>query len=195
MTQLQKRCRVCGKLFTPVYHSNQSVCSMRCYNLAKAGICLVNAEKKPAKAKREPKPCAVCGTMFTPKNKVQKYCSDACARKAARGNQRRYEQRRAATYKAKPPEERTKVCPVCGKTFIAERESKVYCSNECLIKHSRDAREYGVVALEKPYTKHKAKYESHIEDINATAKAHGMTYGQWQAQKRLALLHQQMERW
>ncbi|WP_295630366.1 hypothetical protein [uncultured Mitsuokella sp.] len=191
MTQLQKCCKVCGRLFKPLIPA-QSVCSMKCYNLAKAGICLVNAEKKPAKAKREPKPCAVCGTMFTPKNKVQKYCSDACARKAARGNQRRYEQRRAATYKAKPPEERTKVCPVCGKTFIAERESKVYCSNECLIKHSRAQREYGVVALEKPYTKHKAKHESHIEDINAVAKAHGMTYGQWQAEKLLARLHEEM---
>lgn len=184
----KKHCRVCGKLFKPVTPT-QSTCSMTCHNLANAGIVLVNGKK--ISVKTEKKKCAHCGKEFDAKP-MQIYCSDRCADRAYQEHRKKRLALTSTRYIDKPESERTKVCPVCGKSFVAERESKVYCSNECLIKHSRDAREYGVVALEKPYTKHKAKYESHIEDINAVAKAHGMTYGKWQAQKQLARIHAEM---
>lgn len=54
MSEEMKHCKVCGKLFKPVYHSNQSVCSMKCYNLARAGIILVNREiERVKKAKKD----------------------------------------------------------------------------------------------------------------------------------------------
>lgn len=38
----------------------------------------------------------------------------------------------------------------------------------------------------------KRRYESHIEEINAKARAQGKSYGQLQAEKLLARLHAEM---
>lgn len=38
----------------------------------------------------------------------------------------------------------------------------------------------------------KRRYESHIEEINARARAQGKSYGQLQAEKLLARLHEEM---
>lgn len=190
----KKHCKVCGRLFKPVFPT-QSVCGMKCYNLAKAGIILVNAEK--IRVKTEKKKCAYCGKEFDARP-MQRYCCDRCADRDYQENRKKRLALTSTRYIDKPESERTKTCPICGKKFVATTPMKVYCSSACRDKHSKTKKaqyDYNKgVALEKPYVKHKPKHDSHIEDINATAKAHGMTYGKWQAQKRLALLHQQMER-
>lgn len=190
----KKHCKVCGRLFKPVYPT-QSVCGMKCYNLAKAGIILVNAEK--IHVKTEKKKCAYCGKEFDAKPS-QRYCCDRCADRGYQENRRKRLALTSTRYIDKPESERTKTCPICGKKFVAKTPSKVFCSSTCRDKHAKKRKaqyDYNKgVALEKPYVKHKPKHDSHIEDINAVAKAHGMTYGKWQAQKQLARIHAEMER-
>lgn len=192
MTQLQKCCKVCGRLFKPLIPA-QSVCSMKCYNLAKAGIILVNAEQ--IRVKTEQKKCAYCGKEFDAKPN-QMYCCDRCADRAYQENRKKRLALTSSRYIDKPESERTKTCPVCGKKFVARTPSKVYCSSECRYKEkNRKKKQYDYnkgVALEKPHTKHKPKYVSHIVEINAQARAQHKSYGKLQAKKLLARLHEEM---
>ena len=71
----EKKCRVCGKKFTPLA-VNQMYCSTPCKyranNCHRQGI-PVCAEKP-----RETLKCPVCGELFVPKLYNQKYCSRSC---------------------------------------------------------------------------------------------------------------------
>lgn len=69
--------------------------------------------------------CAYCGDEM-PNAYGRRYCSQRCANDA-------YMARRRDRQK----EQRSKVCPVCGKHFEAERKSAVYCSRACKQKAYR----------------------------------------------------------
>lgn len=135
------------------------------------------------------KKCVVCGKEFrvTALQKSRRYCSDTCKRKV-----KRERDRRAAAAKRKPtfanlPEcERTRECPACGKMFVAEKSNQRYCSKKC----SSNGGGYRGTMLDLPPKKR--RYESHIEEINAQARAQGKSYGQLQAEKLLARLHAEM---
>lgn len=68
-------------------------------------------------ARREDRkrPCAHCGTIFTPRSPEREHCSPACAGAARRG-----EKRLAA-----------RECPQCHATFIPKTGRAKYCSTEC----------------------------------------------------------------
>lgn len=63
------------------------------------------------------KPCDKCGSIFKPKFKGQKYCSDAC-KKAGFSEKR-----------AKAPE--TRNCLNCGVEFTTKKKTKRYCTQKC----------------------------------------------------------------
>ena len=103
------RCQRCGAEF--VYSSGTQ---KYCPDCAKA-------RKKP-----EQKPCSVCGQLFSPRTKRQRYCSKNCAKKAAA-------KRVLAAYHRLHPRP-MRVCPVCGKKFVdSEHHYNKYCSPECRI--------------------------------------------------------------
>lgn len=66
------------------------------------------------------KRCVICGKAFDSKG-YSKYCSPECRVKGA------WAKRKQVYIK--------KVCPVCGKEFLANRADNIYCSNKCVQKN------------------------------------------------------------
>ena len=134
------------------------------------------------------KACAVCGSIFTPINGMQKYCSRECARTG--GNRRRkpgatnicrtcgkefkpsaqFKNYCSAECRDYVVREYKHECPVCGTIFKAS-QYKVYCSEDCRIEWAKQT------SPEKP----KEARTSTINDINAKARALGISYGQYRA--------------
>lgn len=137
------------------------------------------------------KKCVVCGKEFrvTALQKSRLYCSDTCKRKVKRERDRRAaaaKRKRKPTFASLPESERTRECPACGKMFVAEKSNQRYCSKRC----SSNGGGYRGTMLDLPPKKR--RYESHIEEINAQARAQHKSYGQLQAEKLLARLHAEM---
>ena len=53
-------------------------------------------------------PCAYCGTLFMPKSKISKYCSNRCAERVKNMN-------------------KIRICPSCGKEFRTTSDNTKYC--------------------------------------------------------------------
>lgn len=76
-------------------------------------------------------------------------------------------------------EHSSRVCPVCGKQFVAFTKRK-YCSDEC----SKKAQMEKARAISQSNTNQKnKKHVSQLTELNREARAKGMSYGQLQAQR------------
>lgn len=129
--------------------------------------------------------CEICGKAFRfSSHPNKKYCSVSCRQKAAR---LREQERYGDVFLSKPEEERTRICEVCGKPYVAKQPKQKYCCHKCGKKADHNA-----TRLELPYKRHKPKHVSHIEEINAQARAQHKSYGKLQAEKLLARLHEEM---
>lgn len=127
------------------------------------------------------KKCVICGKAFRaklPPNK--KYCSVSCRQKAQKLKDKKM------AFPNLPESERERKCASCGKVFVANRSDQRYCSKKC----SSNGGGYRGTMLDLP--PQKRRYESHIEEINARARAQHKSYGQLQAEKLLARLHEEM---
>lgn len=132
------------------------------------------------------KKCVVCGKPFQAKSHPnKKYCSEECQKIGAKvlWMKRMHEQKK---FSHLPESERKRKCVSCGKTFVANRSDQRYCSKRC----SSNGGGYRGTMLDLPPKKR--RYESHIEEINAQARAQHKSYGQLQAEKLLARLHAEM---
>lgn len=128
------------------------------------------------------KKCEICGKAFLPIRKTQKYCSQECQHAASLARKR---EKYGTTFLSLPESERTYQCLVCGKPFIAKQPQQKYCSKRCANRSNcATPRELRI--------RSKLRYKSHIEEINASARAQGKSYGQLQTEKRLAVLHASM---
>lgn len=72
-----------------------------------------------------------------------------------------------------------KKCEQCGQSFPASRRSVKYCSDEC---RKRKNLENSKSTYEK---KKKEMKKDRISEINALARAEGLTYGQYVAREYL----------
>lgn len=127
------------------------------------------------------KKCALCGKSFRAKSHPnKKYCSVSCRQKAQKLKDKKM------AFPNLPESERKRKCASCGKVFVANRSDQRYCSKKC----SSNGGGYRGTMLDLP--PQKRRYESHIEEINAQARAQGKSYGQLQAEKLLARLHAEM---
>lgn len=132
------------------------------------------------------KKCVVCGKAFRAKSHPnKKYCSEECQKAGAKilWTKRMHEQKK---FSQLSEGERKRKCVACGKIFIAKRSDQRYCSKRC----SSNGGGYNGLCLKLPPKKR--RYESHIEEINAQARAQGKSYGKLQAEKLLARLHAEM---
>lgn len=138
--------------------------------------------------------CEVCGKVFCTNNPKKKYCSTACRVEAQRIRDReKYREKCHVLFAERPEEERKRTCVFCGESFIANTSKQKYCSKICCKRaNNRKQARNSVVRLEIPYKRHKPKYASHIVEINAQARAQHKSYGQLQAEKLLARLHNEM---
>lgn len=81
---------------------------------------------------------------------------------------------------------RIKTCEMCGKEFTAKSNSAKYCCNECR-KEANRTRNLQIYHEHKgggrPKNPPKVRRKSRIDEINAKARAAGMTYGQYVAEE------------
>lgn len=123
------------------------------------------------------KECAECGKIFESNVHSQKTCSPGCAAiRRKKQNEERYAKARAATRERNG----IRICLNCGKDFVSDHALKVCCSREC--QHERDKRK---INENNRSIRQKSKAirstEKQIIDINAKARALGMSYGQYVA--------------
>ena len=127
-------CPVCGKDFTPPdrpYGGRpKRYCSNRCrkvYNCQQYKRKQHEAKVAAIKAR----PCAFCGKDFKPSlyRPAQKFCSHRCWLAARLAEYAAKREKRKAERLAK----RQRVCPVCGKEFVADpcHLGAKYCSVSC----------------------------------------------------------------
>ena len=134
------------------------------------------------------KKCVVCGKAFRAKSHPnKKYCSEECQKAGAKilWMRRTHEQKK---FSHLPESERKRKCVSCGKIFVANCSDQRYCSKRC----SSNGGGYRGTMLKLPPKKR--RYESHIEEINAQARAQGMSYGKYKAMVRLQALHDDFQR-
>ena len=156
MTYL-KTCPACGVEFE-TDNDKKVYCCVKCRRRAKY------------KPKPRVKECPICGKVFSPEKNSVKYCSDAC-RKIGYG---RSKETNAVLLKRE-----TRLCPVCGGEIpppSANNKERKYCSRKCGKKANRD-KSLLLPAPQKP------KFKS-IAEIDAEAKAAGMTFGEYVAKMR-----------
>ena len=102
--------------------------------------------------------CKHCGKEFDTDKNSQTYCSVKC-RKLERRKNARVEH--AQTLPG--------ICAFCGAKFTGDRKKK-YCCDDCRIRHNKRL---------KPKPRNKPAQS--IADINALARAEGLSYGQYVA--------------
>ena len=79
--------------------------------------------------KREPRTCAICGTLVERTARAL-YCSRRCAKRA--DYLRHIEQRRAAERQRHPHVVHSpRTCALCGQPFTPLRRDRSYCSDTC----------------------------------------------------------------
>ena len=136
-----KKCEICGTEFIP-----KTIVQTLCGNpecKKERSRRLIRQSKLKAKLIKtgeyieelEPRKCIICGEEFIPKHKGQKLCGkDECFK------ERNYRQKQGIPESEYPSligvynfgvrgDER--ICPTCGKTFIAKTGNQIYCSRNC----------------------------------------------------------------
>lgn len=72
-------------------------------------------------------------------------------------------------------------CKMCGMTFAAQRKHTKYCSDACRTERDRQRTKE---CLERKKNEPKPeKYVPHLDEINHKARAAGMSYGKYVAEK------------
>ncbi len=110
-------CRNCNKPAGTFGNREKKYCSPRCHYEY-----YLNKGKKVFK----PKPCAICGNKFTPRDSLNKYCSPACGYEA--------DKRRVSK---KPL---TKECLFCGDEFKPYTSLDKFCSANCRVENQKVGR-------------------------------------------------------
>lgn len=132
----KKICPICGKEFQP-HTKAQILCGAEECKKEQNRI-RINKFKQNGKATPFTKKCTICGEEFTTTNDLQTLC----------GKEECFKEREYRRKKGIPEEEypnllgvynfhtknRTAVCPICGKEFIPNVWSQIYCSRECSLK-------------------------------------------------------------
>lgn len=112
-----RKCVVCGGELSQY---QRKYCSEECDRVAAKERYASKARKAyVSTAKREDRPCAVCGKLMVQVVGNKKYCSAECDRLGTRALQREYRERTA------PKQER--FCQICG--IRIEGERRKYCGN------------------------------------------------------------------
>ena len=145
----KKVCKVCGREFHSAKYSSR-FCSENCYvkakNWAKETRYLLDKEgdNRTLNQILYHKECLYCGAAFTAKNTRAVYCSPRCGKlhrksksdavKVASGSEN-------SDFKIviNPTAPREffipKVCAYCGKEFVAQRVTTMFCGNNCAKKY------------------------------------------------------------
>lgn len=94
-----KVCVICGKHFTG--RGTAITCSIECSNIRHAQMQVKWNKRNRHSPPLEPIPCAVCGEIYLPTTRNQRYCSKKCQNKAHNESKKRWAR---ATYDPHPRE-------------------------------------------------------------------------------------------
>jgi len=136
-----KACKNCGKEFEN-FNGRQLHCSKECAVKYKRKIYIERQKQNGYLKEKITYICKNCDKEYHPKNVDRKtFCCRECA----------YEFKSKISVEKKKildklhNEKLNKLCPLCGKTFKAKKESAVYCSDECRKeKNRRYAIQHGI---------------------------------------------------
>ena len=124
------------------------------------------------------KTCTECGKTFLTHIKVKLTCSEECANM----RRRKYAIERNAKARAATIERNgIRICLICGNEFAPSHANKVCCSPECQKKRERELVNASNRSIQQKRAKKVKSSEQQINDINAKAKAMGLSYGQYVA--------------
>lgn len=120
--------------------------------------------------------CAVCGVTFLAGKSKAMYCSNRCAKRAAR---EREKQRKVVVIDGVKVKLYTRICLCCGETFHTNTHNVQYCSDECRKTMTRMGKEQEqinqeIVTVRKPST---------LVPLAVEARKRGISYGKLQAMK------------
>lgn len=140
------------------------------------------------------KECEWCGNLYVPKAGNQRFCCKECSkeynRKTMRLHMRKIRQLEYEKMKI------VKHCEICGNEFYTTNPRKTVCSPECSRERARIRNaEYRSLHRKKKitfdgfteegisysYLEQQKKSKKKIDDVDAKAKALGMSYGQYVA--------------
>ncbi len=122
------------------------------------------------------KECAICGRPFITNISNKMTCSKECAdvRRKQYVDKVNAENREATRLRLG-----TRLCMQCGKEFAPNHPAKVCCSPEC--QRERDRERVRLAYSGEKLKGKKVSTEKQLIDINAKAKAMGLSYGQYVA--------------
>ena len=124
------------------------------------------------------KTCTECGRPFVTNKTIKLTCSEECA--AAR--RKKYAENKNAKARAATRERLgTRFCVVCGNEFAVNHPAKICCSPECQRERDRERVRISNRSIQQKTAKKAKSSEKAINDINAKAKAMGLSYGQYVA--------------
>lgn len=124
------------------------------------------------------KTCVVCGETFLAGKSQARYCSNRCAKKAAR---EREKQRKIVVVDGVKLKVYTKVCQCCGETFTSNAYQVQYCSDKCrkiMLNKGKELEQINTeyVRIRKPST---------LIPLSVEARKQGISYGKLQAMRYL----------
>lgn len=133
-----RKCKFCGKEFAPK-NTHHVYCCKGCHlndlvrhsipdTKAKLPNGMSDTVQNRVMYKTTPRPCAFCGTMFTPFSCKGIYCSPQCNLKAFRLKKK--------NTTSIPEWKQERECEFCGKLFTPVRKGQLFCSYVCRNKAS-----------------------------------------------------------
>lgn len=158
-----KTCEHCGKAYVST-RCTQKYCSDKCRSTANNRI--ISLQRTTWQPSTQA--CEWCGEPFVAIRYNQKCCTRECA----------YELYKARVYKT----EKTCICGYCEKEFKTMRK-RTYCSSECRIAANGQKQRVADRKLKAKRDKSKPKFT--LAQVNAMARAEGLTYGQYMAKYSL----------
>lgn len=135
-------CPVCGKVSERPIKSKLCEACQREKDKANNAAYRARAKAGTSRHFGDSYPCLACGELYTLTSSKQRYCP-SCAAAETKKNIRAYSRAYNAqkreenpSYfinlnKARPPKDTIRICPVCGNSFAASFNYRIYCSDEC----------------------------------------------------------------
>ena len=120
--------------------------------------------------------CSECGKPFIATVASKLTCSKECSEIR---RLKRVEEKNVRAREATKARIGIKICATCGKKFAPNHSSKVCCSPACQKERERKMAREGWRSTGQTAAKKPRSTEKQIIDINAKAKAMGLSYGQY----------------
>ena len=84
----------------------------------------------------------------------------------------------------------TRKCAICGKEFQTSKNTQIYCSCTCNVQGQKANRKQRKANRQRRENEHLTTGKDRLTEIQRSAQAEGLSYGQYQAKRMLERMHQ-----